>query len=106
MPILKFFNVQDANLISLKSTFRFILIIPLLMALSLYLEQLMFITNKSKVYIKIAIFVTLINVLLILALLNNFALSGVIIAIAVSELLFVILYLKYGYLDLKNKLTI
>lgn len=106
IPILKFFNVQDANLISLKSTFRFILIIPLLMALTLYLEQLMFITNKSKVYIKIAIFVTLVNVLLILALLNNFALSGVIIAIAVSELLFIILYLKYGYLDLKNKLTI
>lgn len=103
VPILHFFNVTETNLISLKTIFRATLIIPLLMSLSLYLEQLMFITNKSKVYIKIAIFVTFINVLLIIILVNYFQLIGVIVAVVVSEILFIVLYFYKGYLQLNKK---
>jgi O-antigen/teichoic acid export membrane protein len=76
------------------------------MALSLYLEQLMFVTNKNKVYIKIAIFVTLVNIFLIVSLLDSLALIGVIVAIAISEILFIVLYFYASYLDLNKKLKI
>lgn len=106
IPILQFFNVSVENIISLARIFRFTLIIPLLMALSLYLEQLMFVTNKNKVYIKIAVFVTLVNVFLIVSLLDRFALIGVIVAIAISEILFIVLYFYASYFDLNKKLKI
>jgi O-antigen/teichoic acid export membrane protein len=106
IPILQFFNVSVENIISLTSIFRFTLIIPLLMALSLYLEQLMFVTNKNKVYIKIAIFVTLVNIFLIVSLLDSLALIGVIVAIAISEILFIVLYFYASYFDLNKKLKI
>ena len=106
IPILQFFNVSAENIISIARIFRFTLIIPLLMALSLYLEQLMFVTNKNKVYIRIAIFVTIVNIFLIVSLINSLALIGVIVAIAISEILFIALYFYASYFDLNKKLKI
>lgn len=103
-PILHFFNVSDSNIVHLKPVFKTALIVPFLMVLSLSLEQLMFITNKNKVYIKITIFVTVVNVLLIAILLTHFELIGVIAAIAISELLFIVLYFNKAYLVLNKKL--
>lgn len=102
--ILHFFNVSTANILYLESVFKLVLIVPFLMVLSLSLEQLMFITNKNKKYIQYTIFVTILNVLLILLLLFYFSLKGVIIAIALSEITFILLYFNKAFPDLNKKL--
>ncbi|NJM80129.1 MAG: hypothetical protein HC854_11890 [Flavobacterium sp.] len=65
---------------------------PLLMVFSLSFEQLMFTFNKNKRYIQITIFVTIINIILLLFLAPIFNLYGIIISLIFSELLFIILY--------------
>jgi O-antigen/teichoic acid export membrane protein len=88
--VIAFFNVS--NIIT--SLFRLSLILPLLMVFSLALEQTMFTNDNNKNYIKITIFVTLVNIIALLILAPIFKLKGVIISIVIAELLFIFLYYK------------
>lgn len=101
--ILGFFNASPQTIAELSGLFRFALIIPVLMACSLPMEQLMFIVGRNKIYVRIAVFVTAINIFMILILIKNYQVPGVIISLVVAEILFIILYFKNSYLHLSRK---
>jgi O-antigen/teichoic acid export membrane protein len=101
--ILYFFNISITTIEKLDGIFRTSLLISFLMGISLPLEQLMFLVNKNKIYITITIFVTIINVLLIIVLIKFYDLMGIVFALILSELLFIALYYKQAYLYLKNQ---
>jgi O-antigen/teichoic acid export membrane protein len=71
--------------------------------MSLPLEQLMFVFNKNKDYIKITIAITIINVVLILTVIDKFELFGIIATLILSEILFIFFYLKSSLLKIKYK---
>ncbi len=102
--ILSFFHLKVASDSQLNIVFKFSLIVSLLMSISLPLEQLMFITNKNRIYIKITILATIINVVLILLLIKHLYLYGIIISLIVSEIVFITMYFSNSYLPLKAKL--
>lgn len=93
--IVRYFNAAEHSIDTLASIFRMALCIPLLMALNLPLEQLMFALGKDSTYIRIAIGVAALNVILIAALIQQYLLSGVIFSIIVSETVFVALYFNH-----------
>jgi len=104
--ILRFFHLTESTITHVNTIFRVSLIIPLLMAVSLPLEQLMFVCNKNRIYIRITIFVTVINIILILVLIQPFQLNGIIASLIVSELFFISFYFYNSYLNIKSKLTV
>lgn len=102
--VLMFFNVSEETIITLGTTFRIALLIPLLMAVSLPLEQLMFIADKHTAYIRTTMTVTAVNVLAIVAVLTSgYGIPGIILSLIVAELLFILLYFKNSYLHLSHK---
>lgn len=101
--ILRFFNMEESFIAQMTTVFRFSLPVSLLMAVSLPLEQLMFVTDRSKIYIRITIFVTVVNVLLISLLIRQWELYGIIASLLVSEVLFISLYFSKAYLHLKSR---
>ena len=103
--ILTFFNAQPASVASLTFVFRSSLAISLLMAVNLPLEQLMVALNKNKIYIKIVIFVTVANLLLLVYAIKNYALIGIVVALIISEMIFAVLYFKNAFLDVQNRTT-
>lgn len=92
--VITFFNVTN----TINEIFKFSLILPLLMVFSLGLEQLMFTNNNNKNYIRITIFVTIVNIIILLILAPIMQLNGVIISIFIAELFFIILYFKSSVL--------
>lgn len=90
--ILIYFNISPESSSELLMIFQFSLVISFLISISLPLEQLMFVLNKNKEYIITTIFVTIINVLLIVVLINSLNLYGIIISLIISELLFISIY--------------
>ena len=100
--ILSYFHLSAATIVLINPVFRLSLLVSLFMSLSLPLEQLMFIINKNKVYIKITMFVTLINIVLILILIRKFQFFGIIVPMLISEILFIVLYLNYAFFSLKK----
>lgn len=102
--ILFFFNLNIEAVNELKFVFKLGLIISFLMAITLTLEQLMFIRDKSKVYVKITIFVTLVTILLLIILINKLQLLGIIITLINAELIFIGLYFYNAYLP-TNKIV-
>jgi PST family polysaccharide transporter len=98
--IITFFNISN----TINGLFRFSLILPVLMVFSLALEQTMFTNNNNKNYIRITIFVTIINIITLLFLASILNLNGVIISIIIAELFFIFLYFKNSIL-LKKEIT-
>ena len=98
--IIPFFNISN----TINGLFRFSLILPVLMVFSLALEQTMFTNNNNKKYIRITIFVTIINIITLLFLASILNLNGVIISIIIAELFFIFLYFKNSIL-LKKEIT-
>lgn len=102
--VLMFFNVSEETIITLGTIFKAALLIPLLMAVSLPLEQLMFIADKHKAYIRITMAVTVINVVAMMAVLSlGYGIQGIILSLIVSDLLLIMLYFKNSCLYLSNK---
>lgn len=103
--VLRFFNAGEDSITYLNPLFRLSLLISLFMSFTLPLEQLMFITEKNKAYIRITIFVTVVTVAMLLTLIRTYTLSGIIAALIIPEIIFIVLYLYhvYGFLD-KRKL--
>lgn len=100
--VLHYFNLSQESINELDFLFKMGLIISFLMSFSLPLEQLMFIQDKSKVYIKIAIFATIVNIGLILLLIKRFELLGIISTLIISEFLFIAFYFYNAFLHTKK----
>lgn len=100
--ILHYFHLTDEIVFQIEPIFQISLLVSLLMAFTLPLEQLMFITERNKSYIRITMIVTFINVLLIVALISIFELTGVVFSIIITEILFIIFYFKNSLVHLKN----
>ena len=94
LQIITFFNISK----TINDLFRFSLTLPVLMVFSLALEQTMFTNNNNKNYIRITIFVTIVNIITLLFLASILNLNGVIISIIVAELYFIFLYFKNSIL--------
>lgn len=92
--VLFFFKVKSNELNELNLYLHVGLIIPLLIGITLPLEQLLFSLEKKKVYIKITIFITLLNIIVLSIAMNYFKLYGVLITLISTELLLIFIYLK------------
>lgn len=101
--LLMFFNTSQHTIDTIGTIFRISLLIPLLMGLSMPLEQLMFAVNQNKVYVRIALAVTAITIALVLATVTTYGIEGIIVSLIFSELLFIGFYFKYSYLFLNNR---
>jgi O-antigen/teichoic acid export membrane protein len=73
------------------------LFIPLLTAISQPLRQLMFAFNKNKIYIKITILTTILNLLLLILLIKGIGLKGAFASIIITEMIIILLYTKILY---------
>jgi O-antigen/teichoic acid export membrane protein len=96
--VLIFFKVEGSMVVDLIPVFRLSLVIPLLIAISQPLEQLLFSLNKNRVYVKLTIIVTIIGVLCLVVFTPYFQLIGALVILILTELLLALFY----YLSLKN----
>lgn len=101
--ILRYFNASAQTISAIATPFKIALTIPVLMALMLPLEQLMFVANKDKVYIKITIFITTIAIISMLIGIKLLGILGIVFGIAFSELLCSVLFFNYSFLFLKKQ---
>ena len=101
--ILTFFHLNIIYIPKVSEVFKISLSICFLMSISLALEQLMFIMEKNKVYIKTTIFVSAINLLIIFTFIQKFELYAVIASLIIAELLFVLIYTKNTIFKSINK---
>jgi O-antigen/teichoic acid export membrane protein len=100
--ILRFFHLNEHTILQLNSVFKFSLLISLLMSFSLPLEQLMLIMNRNRHYIRITVFVTVINIVTLLSLIKILEINGIIISLLISEVLFIYLYSQNSFLKIKQ----
>lgn len=98
--LLRFFKINLAQFPDMIFNFRLALFIPLLIAISLPLRQLMFAFNLNKIYIKITLWVTILNFVLLFILTKYAGLKGSFASIIFIEFIVIVLYLFI----LKNKL--
>jgi O-antigen/teichoic acid export membrane protein len=101
--VLVFFNASADTIKKLGFIFKIELIIPLLMALSLPLEQLMFATNRNKAYVRISISVTVVCLLFLFVAIKTYGILGIIVSLILAEVLFITLYSKHSLFSLKDK---
>lgn len=90
--ILNYTKIDKKQVIELLPYFGFALFIPLLTAISQPLRQLMFAFNKNKIYVRITIITTIINLILLWILTNLIGLKGAFISILIIEVIIIILY--------------
>jgi O-antigen/teichoic acid export membrane protein len=101
--VLRFFQLSDTAIFQLSILFKISLLVSLLMAVTLPLEQLMFIKEKHAKYIKTTIFVTLVNIALIVFFVNQFQLKAIVFSLIIAELLFILFYYIFTKATLKSK---
>lgn len=101
--VLHFFNDSAKSVNEMKAPFLLMLFVPVVMAASTALEQLMFIIGRNSIYIKIVIAVTIITMGLLFAVLDRFGIMGVVATFILAELLLIGLYFKNSYLHLSHK---
>ncbi|HEU4495524.1 MAG TPA: oligosaccharide flippase family protein [Flavobacterium sp.] len=102
--LLRFFNLSESSIAGIGQIFRISLIIPFLIPFSLALEQLMFINDKSKIYVKITIFASIINIALILLTIVPLQLYGIMLSLLIAEILFIGCYFYNSYLYTKHSI--
>jgi len=100
---LAFFNISEEVVNQINNIFRVSLLVSFMLSLSLPLEQLMIISNQTKSYIRITIFVTSVNIILLLLLIEKFQLAGIILTLIVAELLFILLYFYNTFIKMNIK---
>jgi len=91
-PILLYFNIPSNELESMAFFFRLGLIIPIFMAISFALKQLLFALDRNKVYINITIGSSVFSLLVFFLLVKNIGLQGAFIATIIIEILVIIAY--------------
>lgn len=90
--ILLYFNVPLNDLESMKFLFRLGLIIPVSMAISIALKQLLFALGRNKEYINITIGSSIFSLFVFLLLVKNIGLQGAFIATIIIEIMVIVLY--------------
>lgn len=90
--ILLYFNIPSNELESMAFFFRLGLIIPIFMAISFALKQLLFALDRNRVYIHITIGSSVFSLLVFFLLVKNIGLQGAFIATIIIELLVIIAY--------------
>lgn len=90
--ILLYFNVPLNDLESMKFLFRLGLIIPVFMAISIALKQLLFALGSNKEYINITIGSSIFSLFVFLLLVKNIGLQGAFIATIIIEIMVIVLY--------------
>lgn len=83
--ILAFFKVDSNHMIEIETYLHIAIIIPLLIGITLPLEQLVFSLNKNKEYIKLTMVTTIFNVLGLSFLMNNFGLTQAFLLLIFTE---------------------
>lgn len=90
---LMFFNVNIQDVHKLEPYFKIGLFIPIFMSVSFALRQLMFSFEKNKLYIKITIISSILNVVLMVFLLKLIGLKGAFLSTIIVEFLIIVSYL-------------
>jgi O-antigen/teichoic acid export membrane protein len=90
--ILMYFNISSNELDSMAFFFRLGLIIPLFMAISFALKQLLFALDKNKMYINITIGSSIFSLFVIYLFVKNIGLQGAFLATIVIEIMVILLY--------------
>jgi len=101
--ILAYFNASQQTIANVSPILQIAVAIPFLMAISLPLEQLMFIMNKNKPYVRITMAGTLLCVVLIVPLLKTVGILGTVVSLLIAELFLIIFYFINSYLLLARK---
>lgn len=91
--IFTYFKVEPTQMEAIVYYFRIALLIPLLIAISMPLRQLMFAFEKNRIYIIITIAATIANLALLVLLTKHYALKGSFISIIIIEAIVIALYL-------------
>lgn len=100
--VLLFFKALPNTIRQLSEVLHFALIIPVLMAVAIPLEQLMLSFEIRKVYVRITIFASIFNVVLMILLVNKYNLLGLIAGIITTESIIIALFLVYTKSRLKH----
>lgn len=90
--VLLYFNIESNDLKSMVYLFRLGLIIPIFMAISFALKQLLFALDKNKVYINITIGSSICSLLVFFLLVKTIGLQGAFIATIFIEIMIIALY--------------
>ncbi|WP_289058462.1 oligosaccharide flippase family protein [uncultured Flavobacterium sp.] len=90
--ILLYFNIPSNELESMAFFFRLGLIIPIFMAISFALKQLLFALDRNRVYIHITIGSSVFSLLVFFLLVKKIGLQGAFIATIIIEILVIIAY--------------
>lgn len=90
--ILHFFRVDTSLLPAFESYLELALFIPLLIGITLPLEQLLFSLNQNKVYVRLTIGTTVLNTLLVSIAMKFFELTQVFIFLIATEMALIICY--------------
>lgn len=90
--IVNYFEIDSNHIPLISKYFRIALLIPLLIAISLPLRQLMFAFNLNKMYIIFTISTTIVNFILLILFTTILGLKGVFISIIIIELIVITLY--------------
>ncbi|KAF2339307.1 lipopolysaccharide biosynthesis protein [Flavobacterium tistrianum] len=90
--ILLYFNIASNDLTSMIYFFRLGLIIPIFMAISFALKQLLFALDKNNMYIKITIGSSVFSLFLFFVLVKTIGLQGAFIATIFIEIMVIVLY--------------
>jgi O-antigen/teichoic acid export membrane protein len=91
--ILTYFKIRAEDMPVVASYFRISLVIPVLIAISLPLRQLMFAFDKNRVYITVTTVSTIVNVVLLIFLTKHYHLEGAFASIIIIEVIIIALYL-------------
>lgn len=100
--VLVFFNVDNTIFTQLENYLHVALILPLLIGVTLAMEQLLFSLNMNKIYIRITIFITLFNIIGLAIASKFFHLKEAFIFLLLVELLLIIVYSYLLMPRLKN----
>ena len=91
-PILLFFNIRSNELDAMNLFFKIGLMIPLFMAVSIALKQLLFALDKNKEYINITIGSSIFSMLVFFIFIKNVGLQGAFLATIFIEIGVIVLY--------------
>jgi len=92
-PIFMYFKLDPSQIEPVAHYFRIGLAVPLLIAISQPLRQLMFAFDKNKIYITITIVATIVNIILLAWLTGSLGLKGALLSMAAVEVAIIALYI-------------
>lgn len=90
--ILTYFKIDPKDMEKTVQYFRIGIIVPFLVSISQPLRQLMFAFSENKIYIRITIITTILNLVLLLLFTKYYGLGGAFLSIIMIEIIIIIIY--------------